>query len=49
MVEMKKTIELPDEVVEQAKTSPGYYPTYHFERIWKAIADGEIEESEDKK
>lgn len=48
MVEMKITIDLPAEVIEQAKTSHGYYPTYHFEAIWKAIVDGETEESEDK-
>ena len=37
---MKLLIEIPENIVENAKSSPNYYPTYHFEKIWRAIAKG---------
>lgn len=37
---MKLVIDIPENVIEGAKSSPNYYPTYHFERIWRAIANG---------
>lgn len=37
---MKLIIDIPEDVIESAKSSPNYYPTYHFEKIWKAIANG---------
>lgn len=39
---MKLLIEIDDEIVESAKTSPNYYPTYHFEKIWIAIVNGTL-------
>ena len=37
---MQIVIDIPEDVVECAKSSPNYYPTYHFEEIWRAIIDG---------
>lgn len=37
---MKLIIDIPKDIIESAKSSPNYYPTYHFEKIWKAIANG---------
>ena len=37
---MKLMIDIPENVIECAKSSPNYYPTYHFEKIWRAIANG---------
>lgn len=37
---MKLVIDLPKDVIESAKSNPNYYPTYLFEMIWKAIANG---------
>ena len=37
---MKIVIDIPENVIENAKSSPNYYPTYNFEKIWKAIANG---------
>lgn len=37
---MQIVIDIPEDVIEGAKSSPNYYPTYHFEKIWKAIANG---------
>ena len=37
---MKLIIDVPENVIEGAKSSPNYYPTYHFEKIWRAIANG---------
>lgn len=37
---MQIVIDIPKDIVESAKSSPNYYPTYHFEKIWKAIAKG---------
>ena len=37
---MKLIIDIPKDIVESAKSNPNYYPTYHFEKIWRAIANG---------
>lgn len=37
---MKLIIDIPENVIEGAKSSPNYYPAYHFEKIWRAIANG---------
>ena len=37
---MQIVIDIPKDIVESAKSSPNYYPTYHFEKIWRAIANG---------
>lgn len=37
---MQIVIDIPEDVIECAKSSPNYYPTYHFEKIWRAIANG---------
>lgn len=37
---MQIVIDIPEDVIESAKSSPNYYPTYHFEKIWRAIAKG---------
>lgn len=37
---MHVVIEIPENVIESAKSNPNYYPTYHFEKIWRAIASG---------
>ena len=30
------------DIIESAKSNPNYYPTYHFEKIWRAIAKGKL-------
>ena len=37
---MHIVIDIPEDIIESAKSSPNYYPTYHFEKIWKAIVNG---------
>ena len=37
---MKLIIDIPKDIIEGAKSNPNYYPTYHFEKIWRAIAKG---------
>lgn len=37
---MKLIIDIPKDIIESAKSNPNYYPTYHFEKIWRAIANG---------
>ena len=37
---MQIVIDIPEDVIEGAKSSPNYYPTYHFEKIWRAIVNG---------
>lgn len=37
---MQIVIDIPEDVIESAKSSPNYYPTYHFEKIWRAIVNG---------
>ncbi len=37
---MQIVIDIPEDVIECAKSSPNYYPTYHFKEIWRAIVNG---------
>ena len=39
---MQIVIDLPEDVIKEAKTNPNYYPLYIFEKvwIWKAIKKG---------
>lgn len=37
---MNIVIDIPEDVIKDAKSSPNYYPAYHFEKIWKAIVNG---------
>ena len=37
---MKLIIDIPKDIIESAKSNPNYYPTYHFEKIWRAIVNG---------
>ena len=37
---MKLIIDIPENVIKGAKSSPNYYPIYYFVKIWKAIANG---------
>jgi len=37
---MQIVIDIPEDIIESAKSSPNYYPTYHFEKIWRAIVNG---------
>ena len=37
---MQIVIDIPEDVIESAQSSPNYYPTYNFEKIWRAIANG---------
>jgi len=37
---MKIVIDIPEEIIKDAKDSPNYYPTYHFKEIWRAITNG---------
>lgn len=30
---MKLIIDIPENIIKGAKSSPNYYPTYHFEKI----------------
>ena len=39
---MKLIIDIPKDIIESAKSNPNYYPTYHFEKIWRAIANGKL-------
>ena len=39
---MKLIIDIPKDIIESAKSSPNYYPAYHFEKIWRAIANGKL-------
>ena len=36
---MQIVIDLPEDVIEGAKSNPNYYPLYLFEIIWKAIVN----------
>jgi hypothetical protein len=40
MADIELVIKLPEDVIENAKSSPNYYPTYLFEMIWIAIRNG---------
>ena len=37
---MKLIIDIPKDIIESAKSNPNYYPTYHFEKMWRAIVNG---------
>lgn len=37
---MQIVIDISEDVIEGAKSSPNYYPTYHFEKIWRTIVKG---------
>ena len=37
---MQIVIDIPEEIIKEAKDSPNYYPTYHFKEIWRAIVNG---------
>ena len=37
---MQIVIDIPEEIIKDAKDSPNYYPTYHFKEIWRAIVNG---------
>ena len=37
---MNLIIDIPNRILDGAKTSPKFYPTYDFETIWKAIQNG---------
>ena len=39
---MQIVIEIPEAIIKDAKDSPNYYPSYLFEKIWKAVANGTI-------
>ncbi len=39
---MQIVIDIPEDIIEGAKSSPNYYPAYHFEKIWKAIVNGTV-------
>ena len=36
---MQIVIDIPEDVIEDAKSNPNYYPTYLFEMIWIAITN----------
>ena len=36
---MQIIIDIPEDIIRDAKSSPNYYPTYHFEKIWRAIVN----------
>jgi hypothetical protein len=38
-MKMKIVIDIPENIIESAKSSPNYYPIYCFEMIWKAIVN----------
>ena len=37
---MQIVIDISENVIESAKSSPNYYPYYHYEKIWRAIGNG---------
>lgn len=37
---MKLIIDIPEDLIECIKSNPNYYPIYHFEKMWRAIANG---------
>lgn len=37
---MQIVINIPEDVIKDAKDSPNYYPTHLFEMIWRAIVNG---------
>ena len=39
---MQIVIDIPEEIIKDAKESPNYYPSYLFGTIWKSIGNGII-------
>ena len=39
---MEIVIKIPEAIIKGAKDSPNYYPSYLFEKIWKAVAKGTV-------
>ena len=39
-VAMQIVIDIPEEIIKDAKESPNYYPSYLFGTIWKSIGNG---------
>ena len=37
---MKIVIDLPEEIIADAKTSPNFFPTYHFGKLLEAVRNG---------
>ena len=37
---MQIVIDIPEKIIKDAKDSPNYYPTYYFDKIWRAIVNG---------
>jgi hypothetical protein len=37
---MKIVIDIPEEIIADAKTSPNFFPTYHFGTLWEAVKNG---------
>ena len=37
---MQIVIDIPEEIIKDAKESPNYYPSYLFGTIWKSIGNG---------
>ena len=37
---MKIVIDIPEEIIADAKTSPNFFPTYHFGTLWEAVRNG---------
>ena len=39
---MQIRIDIPEEIIKDAKESPNYYPSYLFGTIWKSIGNGTV-------
>ena len=39
---MQIVIDIPEEIIKDAKESPNYYPSYLFGTIWKSIGNGTL-------
>ena len=37
---MQIVIDIPEEIIKDAKESPNYYPSYLYGTIWKSISNG---------
>ena len=37
---MQIVIDIPEEIIADAKTSPNFFPTYHFGILWGAVKNG---------
>ena len=40
MADVELVIKIPEAIIKDAKDSPNYYPSYLFQKIWKAVAKG---------